>query len=462
MNKNFDYGKTYYKVMNSTENHYGLQYDDGLIIDHRPFGKMYYDNGIHFSTIENILAHTYIEDARYIREIIVPEDAEVIKPSVIKYKANKVILGKRYTLYNEEDMDRLINIGMNIHDLSELALINVCKEGSINKIKYLVKKGANIHIENEKPLIISCREGNLDIVKYLVEQGADIHVDNNNPLRVACINGHLDIVKYIVEEQGVDINTDEYLFNMACIYGNLDIVKYLVKKGLWVFINNDTLLKLYKNKYFDILKYLIEIKKCDCNEIIYKSCGDGNLDMVKYLVEEQGLDIHIENERILYVACCNGHLDIVKYLVEKGAKIYKKRKPILCDVCKSNNLEVLKYLVEERKYSIHMENDLPLRNACKYGYYNLNMVKYLVEQGADIHVNNEEPLNNACYKNDLDIVKYLVENGADIHVNNEEALHNACRYTHLDIMKYLIEQGADIEALRSRNYKYSSIIERYL
>ncbi len=462
MNKNFDYGKTYYKVMNSKENHYGLQYDDGLIIDHRPFGKMYYDNGIHFSTIENILAHTYIEDARYIREIIVPEDAEVIKQSVIKYKANKVILGQRFDLDDEEDMNYLLSIGMDIHVLSESALINVCKEGSINKIKYLVKKGANIHIEKEKPLIISCIKGCLDIVKYLVEQGADIHVDNNNPLRVACIYGHLDIVKYLTDEKELYINTYKHFFHAACTYGHLDIVKYLVEKGLYTFINNDTVLNLYQNNYFDILKYLINIKKCDYNDIIYKSCGDGNLDMVKYLVEEQGLDIHMENERILYIACCNNNLDIVKYLVKHGAKIYKKRKPIICDVCKSNNLDVLKYLVEERKYSIHMGNDLPLRNACKYGYYNLDVVKYLVEHGADIHVNNEEPLHNACYKNDLDIVKYLVENGADIHVNNEEVLHNACRYTHLDIVKYLIEQGADIEALRSRNYKYSSIIKRYL
>ena len=52
----------------------------------------------------------------------------------------------------------------------------------------------------------------------------------------------------------------------------------------------------------------------------------------------------------------------------------------------------------------------PLYIACKNG--NINVVKYLVENGADINKKNKDkwtPLFIACYKEHIPIVKYLVE-----------------------------------------------------
>lgn len=52
----------------------------------------------------------------------------------------------------------------------------------------------------------------------------------------------------------------------------------------------------------------------------------------------------------------------------------------------------------------------------------------------------EEALRWAADKGCLDIVKYLVEQGADIHARNECALRWASEKGHRDVVKFLKEQ----------------------
>jgi ankyrin repeat protein len=85
-----------------------------------------------------------------------------------------------------------------------------------------------------------------------------------------------------------------------------------------------------------------------------------------------------------------------------------------------------------------MEKDEKLINAAHAG--NLEVVKCLVEQGADIHIDNELPLRYASYKGHLEIVKYLVDHGADIHIYLRHVVYSG----HLEVVKYLVEQGTDI------------------
>ena len=43
----------------------------------------------------------------------------------------------------------------------------------------------------------------------------------------------------------------------------------------------------------------------------------------------------------------------------------------------------------------------------------------------------------------MEMVKYLVELGADIHAENEYALRWSAKHGHLEIVKYLVELGAE-------------------
>lgn len=52
----------------------------------------------------------------------------------------------------------------------------------------------------------------------------------------------------------------------------------------------------------------------------------------------------------------------------------------------------------------------------------LEVVKYLVEVGANIHAYNDWAFRRAEENNHMEVVKYLAEAGADIHAGNELAL----------------------------------------
>ena len=86
----------------------------------------------------------------------------------------------------------------------------------------------------------------------------------------------------------------------------------------------------------------------------------------------------------------------------------------------------------------------------------LELVKDLVQQGADVNVRDNDswtPLIRASWNDNLEIVKYLVENGADINAKNKEgntALKWASYHGELEIVKLLVEHGADINIKNNR------------
>ncbi|AQN68735.1 ankyrin repeat protein [Saudi moumouvirus] len=55
---------------------------------------------------------------------------------------------------------------------------------------------------------------------------------------------------------------------------------------------------------------------------------------------------------------------------------------------------------------------------------------------------------SACFRGHLDVVKYLIKNGADVHANNDRALELASECDYKKIVKYLIKNGANPEKIK--------------
>jgi len=148
-----------------------------------------------------------------------------------------------------------------------------------------------------------------------------------------------------------------------------------------------------------------------------------------------------DNCYYLYTAVEGGNLEVVKYLVSQGADIRTGDDSSVKSACWNGRLEILKYLVS-RGADIHAGNDSSVRQASIKGH--LEVVKYLVSQGADIHAGNT--VEWASQKGHLEVVKYLVDMGADIHSNDDHAVRYASAQGHLEVIKYLVSQCADIHA----------------
>ncbi|KAF8155121.1 ankyrin repeat-containing domain protein [Mycena galopus ATCC 62051] len=92
----------------------------------------------------------------------------------------------------------------------------------------------------------------------------------------------------------------------------------------------------------------------------------------------------------------------------------------------------------------------------------LEMVKYLIEHGADLNINHQgTALKCASSHGKLEVVKFLIEHGADPNINDfayGTPLHAASQSGELAIVKYLIENGADPN-IRMRQGSQGTVVQ---
>jgi len=195
-------------------------------------------------------------------------------------------------------------------------------------------------------------------------------------------------------------------------------------------------IKLLPNEICDTIMDFLRCEECFIgfpNDTWYEKATKLNKLSALKAIPSWGYGMERVNE-LLFIACkskTQNNVDLVKYLVEQGANIKAK----------------------------YMWNNTPLHYACDFGYtplsfQYLDVVKYLVEQGADVNAADDDnydstPLHYACRSKNPDMVKYLVEQGANVNAKawgNSTPFHDACMKGNLEIVKYLVEQGADVEA----------------
>ena len=224
----------YFKITNKDENHNGFQYADGLNILKEEFNndpnQSCCAGGLYFSNAANIFK--FLDYGVYLREITLPTDNPdflMIKDNN-KWRANMIILGKRYELSNINTFKYLIECGANVHAGGGEALCLSASNGHLDIVKNLIENGVDVHTDNDYALRSSAQNGHLDVVKYLLEKSADIHADNNYALRSSAKNGYLDVVKYLVEK-GADVHVDDdCALGWSACHGHIDVHEFLKSK----------------------------------------------------------------------------------------------------------------------------------------------------------------------------------------------------------------------------------------
>ena len=193
----------YFKITNKEENHNGFQYVDGLNILKDEFNndpdQSCCKGGLYFTDAANIFK--FLNYGIYLREVMLVTDNpnfKMVKDKIgDKWRANMIILDKRYDLFN------------------------------VDTFKYLVEKGADVRVNDDCALVFSARYGHLDVIKYLVEKGADVHADNNYALKWSAVKGHLDVVKYLVKK-GADVHAEnDYALRWSAHSNHLDVYEFL-------------------------------------------------------------------------------------------------------------------------------------------------------------------------------------------------------------------------------------------
>ena len=367
--------------------------------------------------------------------------------------------------------------GFNVaNNKGELPLHLACKHRYSKTIVQLVSVGCDVNRQDEAgntPLHMACQNGSTDIVRYLVEEKkCGFNVANNKgelPLHLACKRMYGKEIVQLVSV-GRDVNRQDEAGNtplhMACQNGSTDIVRYLVeeKKCGFNVANNKGELPLHlacKCMYGKEIVQLVSVG-CDVNRQdeagntpLHIACQNGSTDIVQYLVKERKCDFNVANnkgELPLHLACKLKYYEIVR-LVSVGCDVNRQDEAgstPLHMACQNGSTDIVQHLVEERKCDFNVANnkgELPLHLACKLKYYE---IVRLVSVGCDVNRQDEAgstPLHMACQNGSTDIVQYLVEERkCDLNLANNKGelpLHIACQHYDRKLVQ-LVSVGCDI------------------
>ncbi|KAH0789970.1 ankyrin repeat protein [Histomonas meleagridis] len=300
--------------------------------------------------------------------------------------------------------------------------------------------------------------------------------DFEKDLYTAISNYDLRSVQFHIERLGVDPDTRDLkgntILHIACSSGDILLVEYLIEKAeanpKLVNVSGETPIVVAANSnHMKIVQYLskkmnIKLPPQKFEPRIHKAAATGDLESVKFLIEEFGVYKEAKSETTsetpLATAIRFGQLPVVQYLIEEQ-KVNKETTDSLGDTplhvsCETNKLEIAKYLIEKLHVDHERKNfngKIPLLYAWEYNsadivLYLLNLITPIDIKTIDLPKLNKKRitiLHWAGREGLLTIVKYLVEkanvNTKEKNINGQNALLYACKGKHEDVIKYLAE-----------------------
>ncbi|KAK7811869.1 hypothetical protein U0070_024132 [Myodes glareolus] len=404
--------------------------------------------------------------------------------------------------------------------------------GQASLIDFLVSKGAIVNATDyhgSTPLHLACQKGFQSVTLLLLHYKASTEVQDNNgntPLHLACTYGHEDCVKalvyYDVQACRLDIGNEkgDTALHVAARWGYQSIIETLLQNGAPTEIQNrqkETPLKCALNsKILSVMEahqlaserrprpsevpalsptcsvdsisqgsstssfssisvsFRQEEVKKDYREVekLLRAVADGDLEMVRYLLEWTEDDLDDVDEAISTV-----DLEFCHPLCQcpKCAPVQKKLARIPAsglgvnvtnqDGCSPLHMaalhgrtDLVPLLLKHGAYSgaRNASQAVPLHLACQQGHF--QVVKCLLDSSAKPNkkdLGGNTPLIYACSGGHHEVAALLLQHGAAINASNNKgntALHEAVLGRHALVVELLLFHGASVDILNKRQY----------
>jgi len=193
----------------------------------------------------------------------------------------------------------------------------------------------------------AAENGNLDMLKWIyeVEKGWKKRWDTKTCL-YAAKNGHLEILKW-VKETSPQVEFDREMCSLATVNRHLEVLKWAKINGAKNKLFEHIYLYAVGHNHLDIVKWAYENKyPINGYNLCDVAAENGRLEILKWIRENISDQVDYTN------VCRYGarHLNILKYLSECGEKIGDDICNYICETAaRYGNLDLLKWIVDEKK-----------------------------------------------------------------------------------------------------------------
>ena len=407
------------------------------------------------------------------------------------------------------------------NNLQYTPLFAACLGGQISTVKFLISKFRcevdARDVNGRTPLHVACYRGFQEIVKYLINDcGCSAEVTDEilqTPLHWACAGGHLDIIKYLINECKCNKEVrDKLNYTPLCIASrcmhsssgpniNNEVVSYLILEHGCdpeaETLNGDSPMRLfYHCGELNMIQDCIILKKHDprtwkcrirpldtkeqqdslhCTQSstfvirspLHIACSeDGSLDVVKFLVEEYGLD-PLERAKVIGSDNTEGVLQLFDSIIKDHTVLpwpeaddiktkldsLTQRTPLI-QACISGRLDMLQYLISKCGSAVSHNFHALMGTACDFGYNEI--MEFLLKCcTSDIEYDDGNTLLHYAIageniKGAYKIVKLLIASVSNLDQRNflgDTALHAVCKLhpCRPDIIELLLSSGCNYQ-----------------
>uniref|UniRef100_A0A6C0KQ55 RING-type domain-containing protein n=1 Tax=viral metagenome TaxID=1070528 RepID=A0A6C0KQ55_9ZZZZ len=209
-----------------------------------------------------------------------------------------------------------------------------------------------------------------------------------------------------------------------------------------------------QNGNLDAMKFMVEQGKIDpgvdSSALLY-ACQTGKIDIVQYLIEN-GADPAINGNLPIIFACANGHKDVVIKLISHGADVHAFDETPLIMAIRYGHKDIFKLLYEEYGANPYAQNNIIFKEACLSG--NISMLQLYFELGIQILRDGVLLLSVCAGLGFSDILQLLIENGVNPKDQNLLAFATAVEYDKIDSLSFLCEVLPEDEKLSGSELRH--------
>jgi ankyrin repeat protein len=199
-------------------------------------------------------------------------------------------------------------------------------------------------------LIIAAENGHIDIVKVLSIM-IDPSGNDNLACQLACENGYFKVVELLLQDDRVLARGLQFTsLYTATFQGNLPMMKLLIEKASLDPNSQDNICMITscQRNFVEIVHYLISRgvdPRCKGNTPIRICCAYGSIQVFDLLIDQVKPDI----QELLCIATQNGQLEILKKLVfEHDASIKESLEKLYSWAVELENEEIRVFLNQMR------------------------------------------------------------------------------------------------------------------